>query len=173
MLSEPIHSLYCTCTVFHPTGIGSKLWNGQGSHCFLQAAGGTPCTEAIPAIQHNNGVASHSPEFCLAEISSPVPARLSYQEVTACAQQPCLEPDGQWGLSWTLTLHASPKSRMILFLIQASRHIVCMCACLYCTYTCHCSVFFVMTVIWTPTAEYTNTVCRIKDEHYSSLHSVS
>ena len=103
--------------LLHSTGFRSKWWNGQGSHCLLQTFGSTSCTEATPALQHNNGVASHSTEFRLAEISSPVPARLSYQEVTACVQQPRPGPDGQRGLSWTLTLHAIPnstKSRMIL-----------------------------------------------------------
>ena len=93
---------------------------------FLQADGSTPCAEATPALQHNNGVALHSTEFCLAEISSPVPARLLYQEVTVCVQQPCPVPDGQRGLSWTLTLHAisnSTKSRMILLLTQVSWHV--------------------------------------------------
>ena len=90
---------------------------------FIQKVGNTPCAEAAPALQHNNGVASHSTEFRLAEISSPVPARLSYQEVTACVQQPRPGPDGQRGLSWTLILHAisnSTKSHMILLLTQVS-----------------------------------------------------
>ena len=87
----------------------------------LLAASSTPCAEVTPALQHNNGMASHSSEFRLAEISSPVPARVSYQEVTTCVQQTCPRLDGQRGLSWTLTLHAisnSPKSRMILLLTQ-------------------------------------------------------
>ena len=81
-------------------------------------------------------MASHSTEFHLAEISSPVPARLSYQEVTACVQQPRLGLDGQRGLSWTLTLHAicnSPKSRMILLLTQVSWYVQTVRMCAYCT----------------------------------------
>ena len=98
----------------------------------LFSSGSTPCTEATPALQHNNGVASHSTEFRLAEISSPVPARLSYQEVTACVQQPRPGPDGQRGLSWTLTLHAISNSTTSAWHVQA----VPMCPC--------CTVLFVM-----------------------------
>ena len=117
-----------------------RWWNGQGSHCFLQAAVSTPCTEVTPALQHNNGVASHNTEFRLAEISSPVSARLSYQEVTACVQQPRPGLDGQQGPSWTLTLHAisnSPKSHMTLLFTQAykvwdSAHVCLYIIVLYC-----------------------------------------
>ena len=114
-----------------------RWWNRQGSHCFLQVAGSTPCTEATPALQHNNGVASHNTEFRLAEISSPVPARFSYQEVTACVQQPRPGLDGQRGLSWTLTLHAISYSPSHTWYYYSHKHTKCevvrMCAyILYC-----------------------------------------
>ena len=39
-------------------------------------------------------------------ISSPVPSRQSSQEITTHLEWPCSRPDGQWGPSWSLTLHA-------------------------------------------------------------------
>ena len=60
----------------------------------------------IAAVQHNNRVAPHSTEFRFAQISSLMPARLPYQEITTGVQRPCSGLDGQREPSWTLTLYA-------------------------------------------------------------------
>ena len=125
--------------LFHSTGICKNGGMDKAATVFYKWLP-AHCAEVTPALQHNNGVALHSTEFRLAETSSPVPARFSYQEVTACVQKPHPGLDGQRGLSWTLTLHTivnSSKSRMILLLTTSNktciyRQCICVNIVLYC-----------------------------------------